>query len=86
LKIRTSSLPLFGTNSTANENASMISPPVFLPTEKPIVLNEPSININPIVINDNKQTTEIVESTNRVNPSSSSSLQVKNDFFFLNFI
>lgn len=69
LKIRTSSLPLFGTNSVTNETNSMISPTVFLPQESSTSLNESSLNLNSIVINDNKKTTEILDSTNRVDQS-----------------
>jgi len=67
LKIRTSSLPIFGTNETS----AMISPPLFLPTELPTPPIESSININPISINDNKQIPEIVDSTNRIDQISS---------------
>jgi hypothetical protein len=49
LKIRTSSLPLFGSTGGTNEPVPMISPPITLPTEisfpsQPLI--EPPITIN----------------------------------------
>jgi hypothetical protein len=58
----------------------MISPPLFLPPKSPTPSTEHSININPNPINDNKQTTEILDSTNRIDQSS---LKVKIKFLFI---
>jgi hypothetical protein len=54
LKIRTSSLPLFGTNETP----SMISPPIFLPIDSS---TEPSNNVNLPSNNENNNQKDIME-------------------------
>jgi hypothetical protein len=80
LKIRTSSLPLFGTNETV----PMISPPIVLPSESRTSSIEPSTNVNPFIF-ENKQTTEIIDSTNRVDqPTSSSQVKIKTILFIEN--
>jgi hypothetical protein len=69
LKIRTSSLPLFGTNETV----PMISPTIGESRTSSI---EPSTNLNLFTF-ENKQTTEIIDPTIRVDQPTSSSSQVK---------
>lgn len=71
MKIRTSSLPLFGTNETV----PMISPPIVLPSESRTSSIEPSTNLNQFTL-ENKQTTEIIDPTIRVDQPTSSSSQV----------
>jgi len=78
LKIRTSSLPLFGTNETI----PMISPPIVLPSESRTSSIEPSTNLNLSTL-ENKQTTEMSDPTNRVDQPTSSSSQVKIKHFSL---
>ena len=63
MKIRTPSLPLFGTNSNANEIIPKISPPAHLSNEIRSSSAQSSSTI------DNKQTTEIIDSTNRIDSS-----------------
>ncbi|CAF1382889.1 unnamed protein product [Adineta ricciae] len=62
LKIRTSSVPLFGGN---NELTSQISPSFTIPNEIHSNPIESSINVN-LTMNEKKSTTEISDPTNRV--------------------
>lgn len=62
MKIRTSSVPLFGGN---NELTSQISPPFTIPNEIRSNPIESSINVNS-TMNEKKSTNEMIDSTNRV--------------------
>ncbi|CAF0803664.1 unnamed protein product [Rotaria sordida] len=70
LKIRTSSLPIFGTN----EAIPIISPPINIQNEiRTNSIESSSINLNKL-INDNKQRTDLIHTNIRIDQPSTSTL------------